>query len=239
MFGRPEYEYEYEYLYSTKNYIGVGLQERTSLPADAGFSRRTSHTYTFNPNHKGNMKIISSEQTLSCNKEARQLAQEICPLAEVTTKQVFSRQRFDEVALTRQIIKTILINRGWSLNQVGRTFLRHHGTVIHATFGLSTTWVGEQVTVGHNAVLHGCRVENRCLIGMGAIILDNAIIGSGSIVAAGALVLKGSVIPVGSLVLGNPAHTIRPLSPEQSQAIKEGWQAYVGVAAEYRERDSG
>jgi len=132
MFGRPEYEYEYEYLYSTKNYIGVGLQERTSLPADAGFSRRTSHTYTFNPNHKGNMKIISSEQTLSCNKEARQLAQEICPLAEVTTKQVFSRQRFDEVALTRQIIMTILINRGWSLNQVGRTFLRHHGTVIHA-----------------------------------------------------------------------------------------------------------
>jgi carbonic anhydrase/acetyltransferase-like protein (isoleucine patch superfamily) len=111
------------------------------------------------------------------------------------------------------------------------------GTVVHATFGLSTTWVGEKVTVGHNAVLHGCRIEDRCLIGMGAIILDNAIIGSGSIVAAGALVLKGSVIPVDSLVLGNPAHTIRPLSPAQRQAIEEGWRAYVRLAGEYRQRD--
>ena len=111
------------------------------------------------------------------------------------------------------------------------------GTVVHATFGLSTTWVGEQVTVGHNAVLHGCRVEDRCLIGMGAIVLDNAVIGSGSIVGAGALVLKGTVIPVGSLVLGNPARTIRPLSQEQSRGIEEGWRAYVRLAAEYRQRD--
>jgi len=113
------------------------------------------------------------------------------------------------------------------------------GTVVHATFGLSSTWVGERVTVGHNAVLHGCRVESDCLIGMGAVVLDNAVIGAGSIVGAGALVLKDTVIPPGSLVLGNPARTIRELNPMQTQAIEQGWRAYVQLAAEYRARDAG
>jgi len=111
------------------------------------------------------------------------------------------------------------------------------GTVVHATYGLSNTWVGDRVTVGHNAVLHGCRVESECLIGMGAIVLDNAVIGSGSIVAAGALVLKGAVIPPGSLVLGNPARSIRELTAKQRAAIEEGWRAYVQLAAQYRARD--
>jgi len=111
------------------------------------------------------------------------------------------------------------------------------GTVVHATHGLSNTWVGERVTVGHNAVLHGCRIESDCLVGMGAIVLDNAVIGSGSIVAAGALVLKNAQIPPGSLVLGNPARSIRELTPTQRQAIDEGWRAYVQLAAEYRARD--
>jgi len=113
------------------------------------------------------------------------------------------------------------------------------GTVVHATYGLSNTWVGERVTVGHNAVLHGCRVESDCLVGMGAIILDNAVVGSGSIVGAGALVLKDTVIPPGSLVLGNPARTIRPINAAQTQAIDEGWRAYLKLAIEYRSRDAG
>ena len=108
------------------------------------------------------------------------------------------------------------------------------GTVVHATHGLSTTTVGERVTVGHNAVLHGCTIGSDCLIGMGAIVLDNAVIGAGSIVGAGALVLKDTVVPPGSLVLGNPARNFRSLTEEQSLAIDEGWRAYVRLAKEYR-----
>jgi carbonic anhydrase/acetyltransferase-like protein (isoleucine patch superfamily) len=113
------------------------------------------------------------------------------------------------------------------------------GTVVHATYGLSNTWVGERVTVGHNAVLHGCRVESNCLVGMGAIILDNAVVGAGSIIGAGALVLKDTVIPPGSLVLGNPARTIRPVNTAQTRAIEEGWRAYLKLSEEYRTRDAG
>ena len=108
------------------------------------------------------------------------------------------------------------------------------GTVVHATGGVSTTTVGERVTVGHNAVLHGCTIGSRCLIGMGAIILDNAVIGAGCIVGAGALVLKGTVVPPDSLVLGNPAREFRTLTPQQQRAIAEGWQAYVHLAYEHQ-----
>jgi len=112
------------------------------------------------------------------------------------------------------------------------------GTVVHATAGLSKTSVGERVTVGHNVVLHGCTVESDCLIGMGAVILDNAVIGAGSIVGAGALILKDTIVPPGSLVLGNPARKLRPLSKQQSAAIEAGWRAYVRLCSEYRAAES-
>lgn len=112
------------------------------------------------------------------------------------------------------------------------------GTVVHATHGLSSTSVGERVTVGHNAVLHGCTIGSDCLIGMGAIVLDNAIIGAGSIVGAGALVLKDTVVPPGSLVLGNPARDFRTVTEGQKLAIDEGWRAYVRLAHEYRGKTS-
>ncbi|MEC7986664.1 MAG: gamma carbonic anhydrase family protein, partial [Myxococcota bacterium] len=73
------------------------------------------------------------------------------------------------------------------------------GSVAHATGGVSTVHVGKRVTVGHKVLLHGCRVEDDCLIGMGAILLDKCVIGSGSIVGAGSLVTSGMVIPAGSL----------------------------------------
>ena len=78
------------------------------------------------------------------------------------------------------------------------------GTIIHSTGGLSTTHVGKRCTIGHRVLLHGCTIEDDCLIGMGAIVLDNSIIGSGSIVGAGALVTANTTIPPNSLVLGMP-----------------------------------
>lgn len=79
--------------------------------------------------------------------------------------------------------------------------------------------VGKSVTVGHNAVLHGCTIEDRCLIGMGAVLLNGCVIGTGSIVAAGALVTQNTVIPPGSLVVGTPGRVVRTLRPEEDAAL--------------------
>ena len=89
--------------------------------------------------------------------------------------------------------------------------------------------VGKLVTVGHGAILHACTVEDNCLIGMGATILDGAVIGAGSIVGAHALVTKGTRIPPGSLVMGMPAKVVRPLQPEEIADIKHWADHYVDL----------
>ena len=91
--------------------------------------------------------------------------------------------------------------------------------------------IGKDVTVGHAAILHGCTVEDRCLIGMGAILLNGCVIGSGSLVAAGALVTRDTVIPPGSLVMGSPARVVRPLRREESESILESAAEYRRAAA--------
>ncbi len=99
--------------------------------------------------------------------------------------------------------------------------------VIHCDLGKPTT-VGSGVSVGHGAILHGCTIENDCLIGMGATVLNFAVIGAGSLVAAGAVVLEGAVIPPGSLVAGVPAKVRRELSVDERESIAQN-------AAHYRE----
>ena len=76
--------------------------------------------------------------------------------------------------------------------------------------------IGKDVTIGHGAIIHGCTIEDRCLIGMGAILLNGCVIGEGSLVAAGALVTQNAVIPPGSMVMGSPAKVPRPLRPEEA-----------------------
>lgn len=95
--------------------------------------------------------------------------------------------------------------------------------------------VGDRVTVGHGAILHGCTIESDCLIAMGAVILDGAIIKSGSIVAAGAVVAPGSEIPAGSIVMGVPGKVIRSVTPSDSRKVEKGWQNYVGYSDIYRQ----
>ncbi|HEY4221042.1 MAG TPA: gamma carbonic anhydrase family protein [Myxococcota bacterium] len=107
------------------------------------------------------------------------------------------------------------------------------GTVVHLTQGLSDTIIGNRVTVGHRVILHGCIVEDECLIGMGSIILDNAHIGRGSLVGAGALVTAGTVIPPGSLVLGAPAKVVRPVKDKETNMIQAGWPIYVEYSRKY------
>jgi len=103
------------------------------------------------------------------------------------------------------------------------------GAILHVTCELGVD-MGEDVTVGHGAILHGCTVERECLIGMGAIILDGALIGEGSIVAAGSLVPERRIVPPGSLVMGTPATVVREVRLEERQKIRDMARAYVELA---------
>ena len=100
-------------------------------------------------------------------------------------------------------------------------------TCVHVVRDTHPTVIGDNVTIGHSAVVHGCTIEDRCLIGMGAILLNGCRIGTGSIVAAGALVPEGMEIPPGSLVMGMPAKVRRPLTPEEDASIQRYADNYV------------
>jgi carbonic anhydrase/acetyltransferase-like protein (isoleucine patch superfamily) len=91
--------------------------------------------------------------------------------------------------------------------------------------------LGEDVSVGHRAVLHGCVVEDGCLVGMGALVLTGARIGTGSLVAAGAVVREGAVVPPGSLVAGVPGQVRRPLTDEEATRVRENARAYLDLVA--------
>ncbi|MCS5714540.1 gamma carbonic anhydrase family protein [Herbiconiux sp. CPCC 205716] len=94
--------------------------------------------------------------------------------------------------------------------------------------------IGSGVSVGHNAVLHGCTVEHDSLIGMNATVLNGAVIGSGSLVAAGAVVLEGTVVPPGSLVAGVPGKVRRSLSEEEREGIRRNATTYLGHVEAHR-----
>jgi carbonic anhydrase/acetyltransferase-like protein (isoleucine patch superfamily) len=108
------------------------------------------------------------------------------------------------------------------------------GAVLHVMrekFGLE---LGDSVTVGHGAVLHGCTIGSRVLVGMGAIVLNGARVGAGSIIAAGTLVLEGTVVPPGSLFLGHPGKFHRALTPQDLDGIDRYAARYVEYAETYR-----
>lgn len=102
------------------------------------------------------------------------------------------------------------------------------GSIVHLAEDLPVI-VGKLVTVGHRAVLHACTVEDECLIGMGATILDGAVIGKGSIIGSHALVTKGAQIPPGSLVMGMPAKVVRALRPEEIADIRTWADHYIAL----------
>ena len=115
-----------------------------------------------------------------------------------------------------------------------RTNIQDNATV-HVTRGRHPTLVGDDVTVGHNVVLHGCSVADGCLIGMGAIVLDGAVVGARSLVGAGALVTPGTDIPPQSLVLGSPAKRVRALNDDELERLRVSAANYVSLAERYRQ----
>jgi carbonic anhydrase/acetyltransferase-like protein (isoleucine patch superfamily) len=94
--------------------------------------------------------------------------------------------------------------------------------------------VGSRVGVGHRVILHGCTVEDECLIGMGSALLNEVRVGCGSVVAAGAVLPEGMQVPPGSLVMGVPGRIVRPVDERLARMIVETWTHYVGQARAHR-----
>ncbi|TWI70735.1 carbonic anhydrase/acetyltransferase-like protein (isoleucine patch superfamily) [Desulfobotulus alkaliphilus] len=105
--------------------------------------------------------------------------------------------------------------------------------MLHADPGFPLT-LGKNITAGHRAILHGCTVEDDCLIGMGAVVMNSAVIGRGSIVAAGAVVLENTVVPPFSLIAGMPAKVVKTFKEDIIEVIRESAKHYCEKAASYR-----
>lgn len=111
-------------------------------------------------------------------------------------------------------------------------------SVIHVEHDVYPTILGNRVTIGHSVTLHGCVIEDDCLIGIGAIILNGARIGQGSVIAAGALVPERMQVPAGSMVMGVPAKVKREITAEERERFRENAQNYVRYREIYREEPS-
>jgi carbonic anhydrase/acetyltransferase-like protein (isoleucine patch superfamily) len=107
------------------------------------------------------------------------------------------------------------------------------GTIVHVDEGIPCT-VGRQVGVGHRVILHGCTVEDGCLIAMGSVLLNGVSIGTGSVVAAGAVIPEGMQVPPHSLVMGVPGRIIRPVDSALAQRVADTWSHYVEEARAHR-----
>lgn len=127
-------------------------------------------------------------------------------------------------AILRGDTETIVIGRGSNIQD---------GSVLHADIGKPLT-LGENVTVGHKVMLHGCTIGDGSLIGIGAVVLNGAKIGKGCIVGAGALVTEGKEFPDGSMIIGSPAKAVRELSADQQGALKMSAMHYIENARRFR-----
>ncbi|PPF47992.1 gamma carbonic anhydrase family protein [Rathayibacter sp. AY1E8] len=107
------------------------------------------------------------------------------------------------------------------------------GVVVHVDADYDAV-IGAGVSVGHNAVLHGCTLEDDVLVGMSATVLNGAVVGTGSLIAAGAVVLEGTVVPPGSLVAGVPGRVRRELTEEEREGIRRNAASYLALTEEHR-----
>ncbi len=110
--------------------------------------------------------------------------------------------------------------------------------VLHVTHDTHPLIIGNEVTIGHGVILHGCTIKNRVLIGMGAIVMDGAVIGEDSVVGAGTLVVEGMLVPPKSVILGSPGRIRRAVSEAELAWIKESAENYVTYAGLYLDNSS-
>jgi carbonic anhydrase/acetyltransferase-like protein (isoleucine patch superfamily) len=117
--------------------------------------------------------------------------------------------------------------------RVGRRSNVQDGSVVHVMNGTHPTTIGDEVTIGHGAIVHGCTLGHRILVGMGAILLNGVEVGDDSIVAAGTLLPEGMKIPPRSLVMGSPGKVRRPLGEADVASIREYADRYVAYRLDY------
>ena len=116
--------------------------------------------------------------------------------------------------------------------KIGENSNVQDNAVIHTSEGFGVE-IGDNVTIGHGAIVHGCTIGNNVMIGMGAIVLNGAKVGNNSIIGAGTLVTQGKIIPEGSLAFGNPMKIVRQLTGEEIQSILDNANSYVKEAKNY------
>jgi len=117
--------------------------------------------------------------------------------------------------------------------QVGEATNVQDGTVIHVDAGVPAT-IGARVGIGHRVILHGCTIEDDCLIGMGSVLLNGVSVGTGSVIAAGAVLPEGFRVPPGSLVVGVPGRVTRPVDDALRARIQATWEHYIEHAERHR-----
>jgi gamma-carbonic anhydrase len=108
-------------------------------------------------------------------------------------------------------------------------------SMLHMTLGISDCRVGDDVTVGHGVLLHGCDIGDRCLVGMGSVLLDNVRVGEECVIGAGSLLTVGTVIPPRSLVFGRPAKVVRAVTEEERQLGIAGARRYLEIVRKYED----
>jgi carbonic anhydrase/acetyltransferase-like protein (isoleucine patch superfamily) len=117
---------------------------------------------------------------------------------------------------------------------IGHSTNIQDGAIIHCTYQKAATLIGDEVSIAHNAIVHGCTIHDRVLIGMGAIVMDDAIIGSESVIAAGAVVLPGTIVEPGSIYAGTPARRIKDTGSEMREVIARTARNYPMYAGWYK-----
>lgn len=113
------------------------------------------------------------------------------------------------------------------------------GAVIHCTYQKTRTVIGNYVSIAHNAIVHGCTIEDEVLVGMGAVIMDGAVIGRNAIIGAGAIVTQNTVVPAGTVWAGNPAKYMKDVSPELAGVFMRTANNYVMYAGWFKNEDAG
>ncbi len=112
------------------------------------------------------------------------------------------------------------------------------GTIIHGTFKQAQAVIANQVTIGHKCVLHGCRIDDLVLVGMGSVLMDNVHIEKNCIVGAGSLVTQNSHFPEGSLIMGSPARVVRPLNEKELKFLPQSAKNYIEYKSWYKKGDT-
>ncbi len=119
--------------------------------------------------------------------------------------------------------------------RIGKYSNVQDGAVIHCTYQKNGTYIGDYVSIAHNAIVHGCIIEDHVLIGMGSIVMDGAVIGTGSIIAAGAIVTQNTKVPPGTIYAGNPAKYLKDVSPDLGAIIDRTANNYITYSGWFKE----